>query len=222
MKTLERKRKILIVDDHAVFREGLVRIINQEKDFEVCAEAENAAEALKQAQSARPEMMIVDISLEGMNGLDLTKNLRTRYPDLRVLVLSMHKESLYAERALRAGANGYMMKRESAKKLIGAIRFILSGQTFISDELNQVLLQKLANSGRAEGLHSVETLSDRELEVFRLIGRGYGTRQMADELSISMKTIESHREHIREKMGLKNTFELVQQAIHWIHTEEFK
>lgn len=220
MKTIGTKHKIVVVDDHAVFREGLVRIINQEKDMEVCGEAENAADGLKLAQSEKPEMMILDISMEGMNGIDLAKNLRARFPDLRILVLSMHKEALYAERALRAGANGYIMKRESGRKLVSAIRIILSGQTYISDELNQIILQKLANSGRNESVHSIETLSDRELEVFQLIGSGYGTRQIAEKISISMKTVESHREHIREKLGLKNTFELVQQAIHWIHSEE--
>jgi len=218
-KEPQTKRKILIVDDHGVFREGLIRIISQEKDLNVCGEATDAAEALEQIPRLKPDLVMVDISLEGMNGIDLTKNLRERFPTIRILVLSMHKESLYAERALRAGANGYIMKRERGQKLLGAIRHVLNGETYVSEELNKVILERLSLPGRDQGASSIDRLSDRELEVFRLIGQGYGTRQIADSLHLSMKTVESHRENIRTKLNLQSTFELVQHAIHWSFNE---
>lgn len=186
----------------------------------VCGEASGSADALNLIPTANPRLAIIDISLEGMNGVDLTRVLRTRFPTLRILVLSMHKESLYAERVLRAGANGYIMKRESGRQLVQAIRHVLSGQTYISPELNEIILNRLADSKHDPRKSPVERLSDRELEVFRLIGRGYGTRQIADELSLSMKTVESHREHIRQKFDLDSTFKLVQHAIKWVHEEE--
>jgi DNA-binding NarL/FixJ family response regulator len=214
------KKKVFVVDDHPVFREGLVRIINEEKDLHVCGEASDASETLKNIESADPDLIIIDISLEGMNGIDLTKSIKAKNPRARILILSMHEESLHAERALKAGAGGYIMKRESGKKLLTAIRRVLEGKTFISPELNEQLLQKMANPTASGSAAPNEILSDRELEVFQLIGQGYGTRQIADELSVSMKTVETHREHIREKLKLKNTFELVQRAIHWAHHEK--
>jgi DNA-binding NarL/FixJ family response regulator len=214
-----KRHKILVIDDHAVFREGLVRILSQEKDLVVAAEAMDAPQALRLLETLRPDLIVVDIALEGMNGIDLTKTIRARYPDVRILTLSMHKEALYAERALRAGSNGYIMKRESGRKLLDAIRQILNGQTYISKELNELVLQKLSNPNRKLGSFTVDMLSDRELEVFQLIGQGYGTRQIADELNISMKTVEAHREHIRAKCTLGSNFDLVQQAIHWVHRE---
>jgi DNA-binding NarL/FixJ family response regulator len=217
---MKAKTKILVVDDHAVFRDGLVRIINQESDLSVCAQASDGAEAIKQYETHKPDAVIMDISMDGMNGIDLARLMRTRFPSARLLVLSMHKESTYAERALRAGANGYIMKKESGRQLIDALRRVISGQTFVSDQLNELLLQKLAHPNRKLGLFSIDLLSDRQLEVFRLIGQGYGTRQIADELHISMKTVESHREHIRTKLNLNTTFELVQQAIHWMRSED--
>jgi DNA-binding NarL/FixJ family response regulator len=215
------KRKVLIVDDHAVFREGLVRILSQEPDLEVCGEAEDGVAALRLAADLKPNLSIVDLSLEGMSGLDLTKALHARFPALRILILSMHKEKLHAERALRAGAHGYIMKRESGRKLIAAIRHVLSGQTYVSEEFNEYLLGKLSHpQAAASDAPDVERLSDRELEIFRLIGQGYGTRQIADALHLSMKTVEFHRESIRAKFNLQSTFELVQQAIHWTHYEK--
>jgi DNA-binding NarL/FixJ family response regulator len=209
--------KVLVVDDHPVFREGLVRVLNQERDLTVCGEAADASEALKLLGTLKPDLIIVDISLEGMNGIDLIKSIRTQQPRLAILVLSMHKESLYAERALRAGANGYLMKRESGQKLLGAIRQVLRGQTYASDDFKEHILR--GAMGTKESLKSspMERLSDRELEVFQRIGQGYGTRQIAEELNLSMKTIETYREHLREKLSLKSTFELVQYAIGWVH-----
>jgi DNA-binding NarL/FixJ family response regulator len=214
-KTPGDVRKVLIVDDHAVFREGLVRILSAEKDLTVCGEVEDAAAALQKIAQTKPDLAIIDVSLEGTSGIDLTKQLRGRYPDLRILVLSMHKESLHAERALRAGANGYIMKREGGKKLLGAIRHVLRGQTYVSEEFKDHMLGNLSPRTGKDSVSPIERLSDRELEVFRLIGQGYGTRQMADTLHLSIKTIEFHRESIRAKLNLKNTFELVQHAIHW-------
>jgi DNA-binding NarL/FixJ family response regulator len=209
------KYKVLLVDDHGVFRDGLARIIGQEKDLTIVGEAADGIEALEQTPKLKPDLVIVDVTLEGMTGIDLTKTLRERFPEVRILVLSMHKESLYAERSLRAGANGYIMKRESGKKLLAAIRHVLGGQTYISEELNNVILDKMTGQGAKAGAGSVDRLSDRELEVFRLIGQGYGTRQLAEHLNVSMKTVESYRERIRAKLNFDSTFELVQHAIHW-------
>ena len=217
---IKAKYKVLIVDDHAVVREGLSRIIPQEKDLVVCGQAADATEALKLLGSEKPDLAIVDISLEGMNGIDLTKTIRTRFPNVRILTLSMHKEALYAERALRAGSNGYIVKRESGRNLLNAIRQVLEGHTFVSEEFNEMILQKLSNPNRQLGSFSTDMLSDRELEVFQLIGQGYGTRQIAKELNISLKTVEAHREHMRAKLSLNANFELVQQAIYWVHREK--
>lgn len=216
---MSEKKKIFVVDDHPVFREGLVRVLNQEGDLTVCGEADDAAETLKAIGNAAPDLAVVDISLDGMNGIDLAKTLRAQYPDIRILVLSMHPESLHAERALRAGANGYIMKKQPGRTLLSAVRAVLEGKTYISPELNERLLQGLTG-GPSAPASAIEVLSNRELEVFRLIGQGFGTRQIADTLSMSMKTVESHRQHIKEKLQLSNTTELVQRAIHWIHKEE--
>jgi len=214
------KRKILVVDDHAVFREGMVWILDQEKDLEVCGTAEDGVQALQMAAQLKPDLVLVDLSLEGMSGIDLTKTLRAKFPKIRILILSMHKEMLHAERVLRAGANGYIMKRESGQNLLAAIRQVLSGQSYVSPEVNELLLGRLSSPEADETASSPENLSDRELEIFRFIGQGYGTRQIADELHISIKTVEFHRENIRAKLQLKNTFELVQRAIHWAHYEK--
>jgi DNA-binding NarL/FixJ family response regulator len=208
------KHKILIVDDHAVFRDGLQRLISLETDLNVCGQAGDAEEALEQAASLKPDLAIVDISLEGMSGIDLTKALKARYPKLRILVLSMHKEMLYAERALRAGANGYITKREDGETLVAAIRQVLNGQTYVSEEFNEHLLEKLSNQKPGSDKSDTELLTDRELEIFRLMGQGYGTKQIADELQLSMKTVIFHRNNIRTKLNLHSTFELVQLAIH--------
>ncbi len=211
---------VFIVDDHPVFREGLARIINQEKDMVVCGEATDAAEALRRAESLKPDLVVIDISLEGMNGIDLARSLRSRLPETRSLVVSMYPESLYGERVLRAGANGYVMKRESGRKLLAAMRHVLAGNTHVSPELNELILQKLSDRRRRPGGPAVQRLTDREFEVFELIGQGFGTREIAERLNVSMKTVETHREHIKEKFDVKRTAELVQRAIHWIHHDK--
>jgi DNA-binding NarL/FixJ family response regulator len=213
------KSRILVVDDHPVFREGLLRTLHQDKHLQVVGEASGVSDALKVAAATHPHLVVVDLSLEGGSGIDLVRMLREQSPTVRILMLSMHKESLHAERALRAGANGYIMKRESGKRLMDAIAKVLSGQTYVSEAMQEHLLQKLSGSADTGSPLPQDLLSDRELEIFGLIGQGYGTRQIADELHVSIKTVESHREHIRDKMHLANTFELVQRAIHWVHTE---
>jgi DNA-binding NarL/FixJ family response regulator len=208
------KCKVFLVDDHPIVRQGLALFIEREPDLMVCGEAEDATSALQAIRDATPDFVILDISLNGPDGLELLKTLRVRYPNLPALVLSMHDESVYAERALRAGANGYIMKQEAADKVITAIRHILGGDVYLSDRLTKQMLQQFVN-GSISPRDPLAKLSDRELEVFRLIGAGHGTRQIADELHVSTKTVESYQAHIKEKLALRNARELVQHAVEW-------
>jgi DNA-binding NarL/FixJ family response regulator len=208
------KCKVFLVDDHPIVRQGLALFIEREPDLMVCGEAEDATSALQAIRDAAPDFVILDISLNGPDGLELLKTLRVRYPSLPALVLSMHDESVYAERALRAGANGYIMKQEAADKVITAIRHILGGDVYLSDRLTKQMLQQFVN-GSISPRDPLAKLSDRELEVFRLIGAGHGTRQIADELHVSTKTVESYQAHIKEKLALRNARELVQYAVEW-------
>ncbi len=208
------KCKVFLVDDHPIVRQGLALFIEREPDLMVCGEAEDATSALQAIRDAAPDFVILDISLNGPDGLELLKTLRVRYPNLPALVLSMHDESVYAERALRAGANGYIMKQEAADKVITAIRHILGGDVYLSDNLTKRMLQQFVN-GSISPRDPLAKLSDRELEVFRLIGAGHGTRQIADELHVSTKTVESYQAHIKEKLALRNARELVQHAVEW-------
>lgn len=210
-----RKRKIFVVDDHPIVRQGLTLLINREPDVVVCGEAENAQSALQAIAALRPDILIVDISLNGPDGLDLLKDVRTRYPELPVLILSMHDESIYAERALRAGAQGYIMKQEATEKVLVAVRRILSHEIYISERIANRMLQRYIGSRAAARPSSISDLTDRELEVFRLIGEGHSTRQIAEELRISVKTVESYQAHIKEKLSLRSARELVQHAIQW-------
>jgi DNA-binding NarL/FixJ family response regulator len=208
------KCKVFLVDDHPIVRQGLALFIEREPDLMVCGEAEDATSALQAIREAAPDFVILDISLNGPDGLELLKTLRVRYPNLPALILSMHDESVYAERALRAGANGYIMKQEAADKVITAIRHILGGDVYLSDRLTKQMLQQFVN-GSISPRDPLAKLSDRELEVFRLIGAGHGTRQIADELHVSTKTVESYQAHIKEKLALRNARELVQHAVEW-------
>jgi DNA-binding NarL/FixJ family response regulator len=208
------KCKVFLVDDHPIVRQGLALFIEREPDLMVCGEAEDATSALQAIRDSAPDFVILDISLNGPDGLELLKTLRVRYPNLPALVLSMHDESVYAERALRAGANGYIMKQEAADKVITAIRHILGGDVYLSDRLTKQMLQQFVN-GSISPRDPLAKLSDRELEVFRLIGAGHGTRQIADELHVSTKTVESYQAHIKEKLALRNARELVQYAVEW-------
>ncbi|HWD17770.1 MAG TPA: response regulator transcription factor [Verrucomicrobiae bacterium] len=205
-------RKVLLLDDHPVMREGLAQLINHEADLEVCGQFEDAAPAFEAVPKLQPDVAIIDLSLKGSSGLELVKNIKANYPKIPLLVLSMHDESLYAERALRAGASGYLMKAEATEVVLNAIRHVLNGGIHLSEKMSSKLMHQLA-SGRTGGGTLMERLSDRELEVFSLIGQGRGTRQIAEQLHLSVKTIESHRAHIKEKLNLKNATELVHRAI---------
>jgi DNA-binding NarL/FixJ family response regulator len=209
------KHRIFIVDDHPIVREGLSLMMNREPDLMVCGEAEEAATALQAITSTRPDFLIVDISLNGPDGLDLLKSIRVRFPNLPVLILSMHDESIYAERALRAGANGYIMKQEATEKVLIAVRQILNQKVYVSDRIANRMLQHYINGAANETHSPIAELSDRELEVFRLIGEGHSTRMIADELHLSVKTVESYQAHIKDKLSLKTGRELVQRAIQW-------
>jgi DNA-binding NarL/FixJ family response regulator len=214
------KKRIMVVDDHPIVRQGLALLINREADLVVCGEAEEASGAMHVLASSRPDVLIVDISLNGPDGLDLLKNIRTTHPSLPVLILSMHDELIYAERALRAGANGYIMKQEATEKVLVAVRRILSGEIYVSDRIaNQMLKHYITGAGTLRN-SSIADLSDRELEVFRLIGEGHGTRQIAEELHLSVKTVESYQAHIKEKLSLRSARELMQHAIQWTMNEK--
>lgn len=216
----EGRTKIIIVDDHPIIRKGLSDLINQEKDLVVCGQAEDAHEAMDVIKTLKPDIAVVDISLKETSGIELIKDVRTQYPNLPVLALSMHDESLYAERALRAGAKGYIMKAEAAEKVITAIRKVLSGELYVSDRMAAKMVRKLVGSRPAIGTSPIDLLSDRELEVFLLIGQGRGTRQIADKLHLSIKTIETYRAHMKEKLNLENAAELLQYAIRWVNSQE--
>lgn len=213
---IENKTRILIVDDHPIVRQGLAELINHESDLVVCGQAEDSYEAIKAIRDLRPSMAIIDISLKETSGLELIKDIHSQHPDLPVLALSMHDEMLYAERALRAGAMGYIMKQEATENVIVAVRRILGGEIYVSDRMAARMVRKLV-SGRTETATSlVESLSDRELEVFHLIGKGHGTRQISERLHLSVKTIETYRAHIKEKLNLADAAELLQYAIQWV------
>ena len=218
------KTRILLIDDHAILRQGVANVLNQQAHLTVCGEATDPAEALSMAERLRPDLALVDLSMRGGDGIELLKDLRVRQPRMLTLVLSMHDEALYAERALRAGARGYVMKQEKLDRLLLAISRVLSGAIYVSDQVAAHAVARLA-VGNAVGAAAQETpkttdayvsrLTDRELQVFRLIGRGLGTRLIAETLHLSRKTIESHREHIKTKLGLRDGSELIQRAIQW-------
>jgi DNA-binding NarL/FixJ family response regulator len=214
------KRTVLIVDDHPIVRQGLAQLINQESDLAVCGQAEDAHEAIQAIRQLDPDLVIVDISLKDTSGVELIKDLKVQYPDLPILTLSMHDEAVYGERALRAGAKGYIMKQEATEKVVTAIRRVLAGEVYVSDGMAAMMVSKLVGggTGRAVG-SSVDSLSDRELEVFRMIGEGFNTREMAERLHLSVKTIETYRAHIKEKLALQDASELLRTAIQWVNTE---
>lgn len=215
-----RRNRIFLIDDHPIVRQGLALLINREVELEVCGEAQDAPSALTGLAASEPDLIILDISLNGPDGLDLLKTIRLKDGHVPVLVLSMHDESTYAERALRAGANGYIMKHEAAEKVLVAIRRILGGEVYLSDRLTNKMLQQIVRGTDPVSRSPVSMLSDRELEIYRLIGSGHATRQIADELHISVKTVESYQAHIKVKLSLRSARELVQHAIEWTVTEK--
>ncbi|MFA6011129.1 MAG: response regulator transcription factor [Desulfobacteraceae bacterium] len=211
---MPNQSRIFIVDDHPVFRKGLSLLINEEKDMVVCGEAEDVNEAKRAIERTSPDMVIVDITLKDKSGLELIKFLHDKDENMPVLVVSMHEESLYAERALKAGARGYIMKEEMTTNIINAIRHVLAGKIYAS---HTVISSLIGMPGRkTEALSDpVTTLSDRELEVFQLIGKGYGRKEIAEILSVSVKTIGSYREYIKRKLNVKNSPDLMKRAIEW-------
>jgi DNA-binding NarL/FixJ family response regulator len=208
------KIKVLLVDDHPLVREGLANLVKQETDLEVCGEAASEPQALQLVAGRQPNVAVVDLSLESGSGLELIKSIKAQYPTVAMLALSMHDESLYAERALRAGARGYLMKREAAQKVIQGIRAVLAGQLFVSEKIAALLTERFVE-GHLAPASPVETLSDRELEVFRLLGSGLGTRQIADQLHVGFKTVQAYSARIKEKLQLANATELLRAAMQW-------
>lgn len=214
------KKRLLIVDDHPLVRERIAELIEQEPDLTVCAQADSATEAIKAALKHSPDMAIVDITLKDSYGIELIKQLRDLNPKLPILVLSMHEESMYGERALRAGAKGYLAKHEASKKIIDAIRRILRGEIYVSEELNRTLLQKVAGGKSNTSDSVIDVLTDRELEVFQMLGQGLVVRDIGERLFISVKTVEAHREHIRQKLKFKTSNELLRFAIQYCLQEK--
>ena len=215
LATGKPKRKVFLVDDHPLVREWLTNLINQQPDLAVCGETESAPRALQAIAAAQPEVAIVDISLTDSSGIELIKSLKLSHPEVAVLVLSMHDESLYAERALRAGAKGYIMKRETTRKVIEGIRQILDGKVFVSDSVKEALALRLVENKTQTPLSPVEQLSDRELEVFEMLGQGLGTRQIADALRVSIKTVQAYCARAKEKLNVRSATELLREAIRW-------
>jgi DNA-binding NarL/FixJ family response regulator len=211
-------KKILIVDDHPVMRRGLAALIESEPDFVVCGEAASCAEALEAIRQSPPDLVIVDLVLGDDDGLSLIKAMKIRHPQIPSLVLSMHDESVYAERSLRAGAMGYVSKQQLDDDILDAIRRLLSGELYLSPALEQRLAAKYLGGQPPEPDSPADVLSDRELQVFRLIGQGRTTREIAGTLNLSIKTIESHREHIKHKLALRSSAELAQRATQWVET----
>lgn len=217
-ETGDKKSHLLVVDDHPIMRFGITQLIQVETDLEISAEAGTAAEALQLLENTPIDLAIIDLSLPDRNGLELIKDIRAMYPEVRCLVVSMHDENLYAERVLRNGGRGYLRKVEAAKKLVSAIRQVLAGGIFVSEALSARIMEHIA--GGSESTSPIDCLSDRELEVFRLLGEGNGSRDVAGKLNISVRTVDAHRAHIKEKLGLKDATELVHHAVRWVESND--
>jgi DNA-binding NarL/FixJ family response regulator len=213
------KKRLFLVEDHPVTREGFAQLLNYQSDLEVCGQAGTAAKAMLGIDSLQPDLAIVDITLAESNGLELIKNIKVRYPRLPVLVLSTHDESIYAERAVRAGARGYVMKQAPTSELMGAIRQVLSGNLWLSEAMRTRFVQKHLHGEPVARQTDLDALSDRELEVFDLIGHGYSTRRIATKLRLSVSTVETYRAHLKEKLHLADGMELVRRAVEWVHSQ---
>ncbi len=213
-------KRLLIVDDHPMMRTGLAQLIDNENDLKVCAEADNARLAMDIAVSQALDLILLDISLPDKSGLELIKDIRALKPGLPILVVSMHDESLYAERVLRAGGRGYIMKQEGGKKLLHAIHQVLNGQIYVSEKMAAGILESFSGRHAEAAVSSVQQLSDREFEVFQLIGQGESTREIAAHLHLSVKTVEVHRLIIKKKLKLQTATDLVRHAVRWLETEK--
>jgi DNA-binding NarL/FixJ family response regulator len=207
------RKRILLVEDHPIVSRALADLLGHESDLEVCGGADDPSSALREIERLKPDLVLLDITLHGRGGLELLKDIRAQHPKQLVLVLTMHEETLYAARAIRAGASGYVMKQEATDHVLTAVRRVLQGEIYLSERMERRMMQRFAQTGSAPSLDPLEALSDRELEIFRLIGRGKGSREIARMLCLSVKTIESHRAHIKEKLNLKSPVELIQHAI---------
>jgi DNA-binding NarL/FixJ family response regulator len=215
-----RKHRLYLVDDHPVTRQGFAQLINFEPDLHVCGEAGSAASALAEIPAAEPHLVVVDISLDGTSGIELIKDIAARHAALPVLVLSTHDETLYAERALRAGAKGYVMKHQPTDEVLAAIRRVLRGGVYLSEQMQSRLVGMVAWGRPAASRSDVEPLSDRELEVFALLGQGQSTAQIGASLHLSGSTVATHRAHIMEKLNLDSSRELVRRAVSWVQTQD--
>ena len=214
------KKKIFIVDDHAVLRDGLAELINQSEELAVCGEAASAEEALERISQASPDLALVDLTLPAMSGMDLISTLRAKHPSVKILVLTMHDEALYAERAVKAGARGYIMKHQVAREVQDAIRTVLSGELYLSPKVSKQILEAALQSGASRENSPPDLLSDRELEVFKMIGRGMGATEIARKLRLNVKTIETYQARMKEKLGAKDSAQLYQQAVTWSQKNE--
>ncbi len=206
-----KKSRIIVIDDHPIVRQGLGLLINREKDMELCGEAEDVNEGYEVVRKLKPDLVLIDLSLQGRSGIDLIKRLKLECPKLPVLVISMHEENLYAERTLHAGAQGYLMKHEAVEKIAEAIRKVLKGDIYLSRAMTEILLHRVARGRKSTGL-ALEDLTDREMEIFQLLGLGNDTRQIADLLHLSIKTVESHYANMKTKLHLRTLKELIHQA----------
>jgi len=214
------KTRVAIVDDHPIVRQGLAELINCQDDMEACCEAADTTSAVRVIEENRPDVAVIDISLRDSSGIDLIRELKARMPELTILVLSMHDESCYAERVLRAGARGYVTKDEASQTVISAIRRILSGQIYLSEQMASKMLTKFIDGSQETGGRPVDRLTDRELQIFDMIGNGIPTREIAGKLRVSVKTVESHRENIKRKLKIDSAIELLQHAIQWVQMEQ--
>jgi DNA-binding NarL/FixJ family response regulator len=213
-----KQSRIFILDDHPIIRQGIGELINDEADMTVCGEAENFQDAMQAVEKLKPDVILVDISLDGSSGLEFIKSLKINHPEIKALILSMHDEVLYAERALREGARGYIMKQEATEKIMDAIRHVMGGQVYLSEHMMERILEK-KYGGISVDASPYEALSDRELEVFRMIGEGASTSLIAKQLHRSMKTIETYRARIKVKLNLKNNMELIRLAMNWVQSK---
>ena len=220
--TVARKSRVFIVDDHPLVREGLTNLINGQDDLIVCGEAKDSAQAINGIGKARPNVALIDISLENESGLELVKTLEDQFPQVALIILSMHDEALYAERALRAGAQGYVMKHETSKSVLASIRQVLEGGVYVSERIVKRMALKLTSSRKPVVSSPVERLSDRELEIFRLLGQGRTTSQIAADLNLSLKTVQAYCARAKEKFGVASLTELLHAAIRWDDSSHVK
>ena len=219
-KSAKMKKQLLIVDDHPMMRKGLLRLVEDERDLAVCGEADTAGQAMNLIGKCKPDLVLADITLPDKSGLELIKDLQTMHPGLPVLVISMHDESIYAERVLRAGGRGYIMKQAGGERMLEAIRRVLSGQFYVSENMSAKIFEGLSGRRSQAGGSPMEKLSDREFEIFQLIGQGRSTQEIALQLHLSAKTVEVHRLHIKEKLELKTSSELIRHAVRWVETQQ--